>query len=367
MEIQKVKLPFKFMNMQALLIAIVLLLFSSCTPEVKERFQAPKTAFGMANHVVVVVDDELWNTDLGDTIRYYFASAYPILPQPEPFFDLKHFSPSDLDADPVRKELRTYLIIGNLGDQNSSTTNMITTDMGAEKTRRAKEQNDYNITLGYDKWANGQLLVYLFAQSQDELINVIKRHFPAISKRINKSDEKQFEATVYFGGENQELKNKLKKSTGVNMRVPSDYTLAIQDGSTVWLRKDTDDLISNIIVHKMKYTDQTQLSKEGLKKVRDELGKKYVSTEIEDTYMRTNDVDLPMITHPVNLNGNYAVEARGIWDIVNDYMGGPFLSYMIHNEKDGELVFIDGFIHAPGKKKRNFMQQVEYVIKSAAF
>jgi hypothetical protein len=78
--------------------------------------------------------------------------------------------------------------------------------------------------------------------------------------------------------------------------------------------------------------------------------------------MRINDIDLPMFTKVTQVDNKYALEARGIWEIANDYMGGPFVSYLIHNPKQDELLFIDGFIHAPGEDKRNFMQYLEHIL-----
>ena len=54
-------------------------------------------------------------------------------------------------------------------------------------------------------------------------------------------------------------------------------------------------------------------------------------------------------------------------DIANDYMGGPFISYLIHNPKKNELLFIDGFMHAPGEEKRDHMQELEHIITSVTF
>lgn len=343
------------------------LFFSSCSDEVRGKFEAPKNAFGSLNQLCVIADQELWDGAIGDTIRYYFSSAYPILPQPEPFFDLKHYTPSDLEVGRSRRELRTYLLIGDLNDQQSAVSEMIKKDIGQEKVRRAKEQKDFNIIIGKDKWAQGQLLVYLFAQNRNELINVIKRDFPAVSKRIEKTNAKQFEATLFFAGENVDLKDRLKAKFDINLRIPSDYFLAIQDEETIWMRKETEFLSSNIIVQKVAYTDQSQLSKEGIKNIRDAIGKKYISTEIEDTYMRTNDIDLPMLSEYINLSGHYALEARGIWDIVNDFMGGPFISYLVHNSATNELLFIDCFVHAPGKKKRDYIQQLEYIVSNLEY
>ncbi len=368
MNLKPFALPFSPQIMTRLLyICLFSLCFTSCSDEVRSKLEAPKNAFGSSNQLCVIADQELWDGAIGDTIRYYFSSAYPILPQPEPFFDLKHFTPAGLEVGRSRKELRTYLLVGDLSDENSAVGEMIKKDIGQEKVRKANEQKDFNIIIGKDKWASGQMLVYLFAQNKDELINVIKRDFPAVSKRIEKTNSKQFEATLFFAGENIELKNKLKAQFNIDLRIPSDYFLAIQDEKSIWMRKETEYLSSNIIVQKIPYTDQAQLSKAGIKKIRDAMGRQYISTEISDTYMRTNDVDLPMLSQYMNISGHYALEARGIWDIVNDFMGGPFLSYLIHNSETNELLFIDCFVHAPGKKKRDYIQHLEHLISNLKY
>ena len=51
--------------------------------------------------------------------------------------------------------------------------------------------------------------------------------------------------------------------------------------------------------------------------------------------------------------------------MTKDFLGGPFASYAILNEKKGEIVFIDTFVYAPGVEKRNMMQQLDYIAKHA--
>ena len=73
------------------------------------------------------------------------------------------------------------------------------------------------------------------------------------------------------------------------------------------------------------------------------------------------------------VNKAYTIEAKGIWDIVNDFMGGPFVSYLMLDEANGELVFVEGFLHAPARvmrddpsrsNKRDLMQEVELIVSS---
>ena len=345
---------------------IVIILMTGCSEDIQRSLKPVPNAFGSLNQLVVIADQDLWESEVGDTFRYYYSAAYPILPQPEPFYDLKHFTPSDLINNPMRKELRNYLFLADVSNASSPTTRLIIEDIGEEKIRRAKDESKYNTSVGRDKWAKGQLLIYQFGFSPNELTNNVKKNFPAISKKIKDADRPKIDATVYLDGENQILQEKLDEALGVKLKIPKDYFMASDDPEMVWMRKETKELSSNIILTKLKYTNQSQLSKEGLKEIRNEIGKK-ISSEIPDTYMRINDIDLPMLTNTTTMNNYYALEARGIWEIVNDYMGGAFISYLIHNPNSDELLFVDGFVHAPGKEKRDFMQQLEHIISTVDF
>lgn len=358
----------KMHNRLSMLLAFMAaLLVWGCSQEVQRSMKAVPTAFGQLNEIVVVMDNELWESPVGDTLRYYYSSAYPLLPQPEPIFDLRHFTPEQLAQDPLRKELRTYMIVGNLGDENSAAGNMIRKDVGEEKAYEARTDKAVNNAAGRDKWAKGQLLIYQFAYSRDELIEVIKSNFPAVKKKVKSFDKKKLEAYVYLNGINNPLINEVKDAMGVTLRLPTDYFMAIEDGEVAWIRSETDKISSNLLLKKIKYEDQAQLSKEYLLAVRDSIGRKYISTTIEDTYMRVNDVDLPVIYNTTKVNGYYAVEARGVWEIVNDFMGGAFISYLILNPNTNELLFIDGFLHAPGQDKRDFMEYLDHIIHTVKF
>lgn len=351
---------------QFLTISIILVL-SNCASDKTSTWVPKKKAHGPANQLIVVADKNLWEGPVGDTFQYYFSSAYPILPQPEPYFDLMHFTPEELSQEPVRKNRRTYMVLGNLNDESSSTSMLIKSDLGTQKIERAKTEATFNSTIGKNKWADGQTLVYLFGNSDDELTKNIKEKFPAIARRINERDKDIFVSTAYTSGKSESLKSEIKTNLGVEMDVPNDFIVALHDGNMMWLRKETDFLSGNIFLYKLPYKDKSQFTLEGIKAIRDSLGKKYVSTEIDKTYMRTNNVDLPMVTKVITLNDNYAIEARGVWDIVNDFMGGPFLSYIIHNPNTNELLYVDGFIHAPGKKKRDHIQAMEQIFSTIKF
>ncbi|MCB0546950.1 MAG: DUF4837 family protein [Phaeodactylibacter sp.] len=358
------KQPLKAIWFASFLIAFLL---QSCSEETQRGLRPIPTAFGNLNEIVVIMDADMWDGAIGDTLRYYYSSAYPLLPQPEPIFDLRFFTPEELNKDPLRKELRTYLVVGNLNDRNSPATKMIINDIGEEKARKAKEDKDYNSALGRDKWAKGQLLIYEFGYSEDELMAVLKENFPAVRKRVNEHDSKKVDAYVYLNGQNKRLEEEIKEDMGVSMRIPSDYFRAINDDEIIWIRRETDETSSSIILKKIPYTDRSQLTKENIIALRDSIGRKYISSTLPNTYMQTNGVDLPVLAYVTKINGYYTLEARGIWEIVEDYMGGAFVSYLILNPNTNELLFVDGFLHAPGEDKRDLMQYIEHIIRTLKF
>lgn len=359
---------FSYLWKYMLFVAGWLIMLTSCASESDPNYRPPMSgAIGKTSEIVVVADDNVWEGMAGDTFRYYFESAYLLLPQPEPMFDLRHLTPEQLRNDRMLRDLRTFVFLGNFQDVHSETSKLIQKDLGPEKIERAKTDPKFHTVVGHNKWARGQLITFIFGNSQQALSENIKASFPNIAKRVHDFDQNQIGTYTYLKGRNVAIENTIKEKMGAEMKIPQEYFVAIEEEDMVWLRKETTELSSNIFIHKLPYTSKDQFTKEGIRSIRDSLGKKYVTTEIAGAYMRTNDVDLPMFANQMDLHGNYAVEARGVWDLVNDFMGGPFIGYLIHDKATNQLLYVEGFIHAPGTSKRKFMERIEHILRNTKF
>ena len=339
---------------------------SSCS-NLNENLTPNPVAFGKVNQIVVVTDQSLWNSDIRDSIEYHFQAPYPILPQPEPFFDLRYFSPSKLNGDHLRKELKSYLIIANLNDINSEATKLIRKDLSDAKLEAARTGKGFGTAVGYDKWAQGQIIMYLYSYSREGLSTAIRESFPALSGKIRVLNKKQREGALYGGGENYTIKKVVKDSLGLNIMVPREYFIAVKNDAFAWLRYETNKTSNNIMLTKIPYVNKEQFSKEYIKNLRDSLGYVYVASTAEEAYMKINDVDLPMVCETGNLAGQYAMECRGIWEMEGDFLGGPYVSYLFSSPDSKHLIFADAFIHAPGELKRDLLQDLEYIIDSISF
>ncbi len=356
------------------LLAIISLLLGSCTeqhaPHIPNMLKKLPVAYGKINQVVVVADNELWDSAVGDSLDYHLAGPFLLLPRPEPIFDLIHYTPKELEADPVRKQMRNYIFLADLNDQRSPTTQLVIEQLGPERIRKIQEGKGYGIAAWEgDKWAKDQLFIFMYGLGSDKLIQNIQQNSEAVIHRIKKHELPRVIATTYQAGEHEALITEVQDKFGIYLRIPKEYFKAVYDPDNyfMWIRKETKELSSNLLIHKRPYTNQQQFSKEGLKKIRDELGRQYISTRIENTFMRIDDVHLPLIVTNKRINNVPVLEGRGIWEIVNDYMAGPFISLLMINPKTNELIFLDGFIFAPGEAQRDYMEQLEVILNSVKF
>jgi hypothetical protein len=342
--------------------------FSSCKSDLAGKLANKPTAMGRINNVVMLADDAMMKSEIGDTITYYFESAYPVLPAEEPLFNLQYMTPQDLEAKPLRKELRTFVLIADVSDTLSPTTRMLRQDMGEEKFFKAQLDVNYNTSIGLEKWARNQIIVYIFGNGHANIAKAIRTHFATIAKRINQHDQKNLEATVYgIQDENKQLSRLVLDSFGLNIRIPGLYQKAMLKNNFLWLRMDNKEMNQSIVIRKFPYKNKEQFTMDNIIKLRNEYGKEFIRTGFADAYMSTNVIDLPTYEYTYIQNGVYVREVRGIWETVNDFMGGPFVSYLLHNESKGEIVFIDTFVFAPGKEKRDYVQQLDCIVKSASF
>jgi len=345
---------------------VITMTMLACNSDVASSLEARSMAMGKMNDILVIADDTLWNGDLGDTIRYYLESPYPIMPTPENTFDLRHFNATEIENQPLRRGLRTYVIVADLDDMESKVTKMVRADLGEDKFTRARKENKLGTSVGKNKWANGQMLVYLFANGKEDLSRTIRQSFPAISKRINEHDKKMLESQVYVRKIDKGLSQDVLYNYGIDLKLPQDFQVAeeVKEENLIWFRKDTEIAILNLVIQKMPYTGEKQFRKTALLDLIETFGKTYVTSATEGSIMRTNDEDFPVFEYTDNINGMYTKEIRGVWEMTKDFMGGPFVAYQMHNKETNELIFAYAFVYAPGKAKRDFVQQLDFLVNS---
>jgi hypothetical protein len=121
----------------------------------------------------------------------------------------------------------------------------------------------------------------------------------------------------------------------------------------------------NIIVYEMPLNsipnDTTRV--DAIIKMRDSIGEKYIPGRKEGMYMITEKALAPYV-FDAQIAGKKAIETRGIWEMKNFMMAGPYLNYIVEDQKHNRLLVLEGFTFAPSTNKRDFMIELEAILKS---
>ena len=281
---------------------------------------------GNINNISVVTNDELWEGAVGEVIRENFGRPIYGLPQIEPIFSLSHI-PSKVFSGFATKS-RTIL-----------------------KIDVSENEGVFNFKNTY---ASPQRIIQITANSPDKIIKIINENLNSIYSTMyfNEIQEKQRRIS-----KNLNKTEAIKNNTGVSLKFPSAYRVAKADTNFVWIRRDIETGSVNLFIHR-----QTNLTKQSIIEKRDSISKIYIPGPVENTYMSTDLIYTPN-TQEINVGGKQVFETRGLWEIEGQFMAGPFLNFQI-KLGDDDFIMLDGFVYSPGSTKREYIFELEAIMRS---
>ena len=312
---------------KAFLIALILV---SCDKDVK-NFK-PQSS-GRINSISVIIDKPSWDGKIGDAIRDKYASEFIGLPQVEEAFTLNYIPYEAFTG--FGRTARNIIYINK---------------KKKDKPRMIR-----------DRYARPQLFLEISGLDNESIIQGISSSF-------------EFSSTQFQNGEITENKNRilnsLLKDTGldslnISLKIPSAYSVFKNEPETVWLQKPLKNGTSNLIIKDLNssVSDFEKINLNDVVSLRDSIGKEFIPGRVENSYMITEKEYLPYISYQT-VNGFEAIETRGTWEVKGDYMGGPFINYIIKDTLNKSLLYVEGFVFSPSQRKRDKMIELEAVIKS---
>lgn len=314
----------------------VLALFSSCedvnNKDIAERYK-PQSA-GKVNLLAVIIDSDQWKGKVGDNIRSIYGAPTDGLPMEEPLFSLKQINP-EVFKDPITT-YRSILIV----------------ESSDEKKYRVKG----------NLYAKPQQIVYV-SGSDDEIIAQLKQNAASSIKTLK--DNELFSKQQFIKGSLNKDKT-LEETFGITLNIPSVYRMVKKEENFVWYERKVANGTMNIIAYTMPYgsipKDDTTI--DAIIKMRDSIGEAYVpGRDPETMYMITEKAYAPYLFE-ATINDKPAFETKGMWEVANFQMAGPFINYVVDDKDNNRLMVIEGFAFAPSEDKRDFMFEIEAILKS---
>ncbi|USD26650.1 DUF4837 family protein [Flagellimonas marinaquae] len=319
-----------------LFIVTVLLALGACNSSgSKERFLPPST--GGINSLMVVMDTELWRGPVGEKIREEFAAQIVGLPQIEPKFSLTQIPPKVFKGTTTHSRSLLYV------EQDSTSLAHIKNDAYSKPQKVA-------VVTGPTE----EVLIKNLDSLADRAIKEFKANEIAEA-------QKRFERSL--------SKDKaLEEEFGIQLNVPSLYKVGRRENKFVWMDIQIPKGTMNIIAYEMPwdYFNNDSTFVEDIVRMRDSIGKSFIPGPYENTYMITEKAFAPYV-FPAEIGGKKAAEVKGVWEIHGYPMAGPFLTYIINDKENDRKMIIEGFTFAPSEAKRDYMFELEAILKTIKF
>ena len=315
------------------LLLIAITFFYGCTDKNAKRI-VPKSSGGSLNDITVVVDNLLWENNIGEVIRDTLASPVEGLSIEEPRFRLRQMPPSIFTGFATKN--RTVLKI--------------------EKGKPA------GTVILSNKYAKPQTVVVISGNTNAEIIDQISSNSAKIIDAFKKEEliEKQRRIKISLFNDKD-----IQEQLGLSLRFPTAYRIAKNEDGFFWLRRDIETGTVDIMLYEaplsaIRKGDSTVVD---VVRLRDSVGKIHIEGPLEGSYMATENKYTPFISETI-LDNKPAFETKGLWDVKNAFMSGPFINYAIEDKVNNRLIIVEGYVFAPSVAKREYMFELEAIIKS---
>ena len=322
---------------QLAILFLTALTFISCKDNATEAKAILSDSNGKMSNVSIIIDDNYWNGEIGDSIRKKLAAPVDGLPQEEPLFTLNQY-PTKVFEGFVRKS-RNIIIISKSNK----------TGFSATKDAYAKPQNVFLIS----------------GKTTEDVLKLLEEKSAEIIKTIKASEiiENQVRMTKSLISDAQ-----IQKKFGVSLKIGFGYKYDMVKDKFIWLRKEFTSGYNSILIYEVPIE---QIEKDGnvianIIQMRDAIGKENIQGTLPNTWMITEEAYAPYL-FDVQVAGKKTYLTKGTWELKNDFMAGPFVNYAIKDTKNNRYLILEGFTYNPSKSKRDLVFELEAIIQSVKF
>lgn len=309
--------------------------FAVCGCTVKSDMPSKNTA-GENYDVVVIAADDVWRGDLSYAVCDLLEEPTPGLTRPEGLFNIvKQVAP-----DKASNIDRMY---GNLLVININTA--------VTQPSFSVEKNVY---------ARPQTVVVITAPTVASAVEFVTTAADAIREVLEEGERKKSNG-YYAQRPAEELMADFKSTTGFDMLIPQGFFKATTaDKSLTWYLRDYSNKAQYIFTYESAYTDPEDMTPKWLMMSLDNKLSSITSKGAVGSYLGVNE-NAPVYAATVERGGREWVELRGWWEVNNDFMGGPFVSFSSVDEDNQTILTVMFALYAPEDPQRNLLRELEHL------
>lgn len=289
-------------------------------------------ASGRPYEVLVVCDSKMWERPAGRSLFNVLDTDVPGLPQSERSFRISQCSPDDLD-----KTLKLF-------------RNVIFVDVDPKMYTQTK------LKFMRDKYAMEQIWVTLQSPSEEEFEKYCTENRQFIVDFLTKTEMNRL-IKILEEKHSMVVSQLAKELFDCEIWCPEEIQSYKKGDKFFWASNNTSSGMLNLCVYSYPYYGPETFTKYYMLQKRDSVMMRNIPGSTPGMFMKTDT--LYTDCRPITVHNQFAYEARGLWYMENDGMGGPFVSQARVDTTRNLVIVAEGFVYAPEKMKRGLIRRIE--------
>lgn len=287
---------------------------------------------GRAYEILVVIDQGVWERPAGRALYDVLDTDVPGLPQSERSFRMMYTAPSNFDS--------TLKLVRNI----------ILVDINPERFTQPK------FSSAKDVYVTPQAILTIQAPDEASFQQFVTENRQTIIDFFTHAEMNR-QIALLENAHSDAIATQVQAMFGCDVWVSSELTSSKKGEDFLWYGTNTATGDRNFVIYSFPYRDTNTFTKEYFVQKRDSVMKANIPGARPGMYMATDT--LMTDVRAINVQGEYCLEARGLWRVKGDFMGGPYVSHMRLDREHQRIIVAEIFVYSPDKLKRNLVRQME--------
>ena len=306
------------------------------TSRKKKKSVFTPTSAGAPYEVLLVAGEEDFRTGAVDSLYNILTDDMPGIAQSEPCFKVSRINQNDLS--------KTLRLCRNI------------IQIKIDPTQYTSAKFKYS----RDVYAAPQLVVTLQAHDANQFKDFVADNSEMISQFFTRAELNR-QIDILREDHQPVFQEQIKKVFGADMWIPAELTKVTTGRHFVWARcerfvKKVEQEL-NIVVYSYPYRDVNTFTEKYFIHKRDSVMKANIPGPKEGQYMMTTK-GFTLVSDET-VHRHYAQVVRGLWNIKDYDMGGPFVSVARVDEENQRVVVAEAFVYYPNHAKRDYIRKLE--------
>ena len=294
------------------------------------------TSSGVPYEILLVTDSENFQNGILESLQNVLESDVPGLPQPESAFKISKVSTGNFGSN--LKYCRNIIML-NIDRTYTMTKLKFSRDVySAPQMIMTLQGPDAESVRGFLN-ESGETIVDFFTRAE------MNREIELLKKKHSLS-----------------VQENVRNLFGCDVWVPQELAKTKTAENFFWATTDRGSRDMSFVIYSYPYRDLNTFTADYFFDKRDSVMRVNIPGPRDGQYMQTARPYVDVADS--ELRGRYAQIARGLWEMKNYDMGGPFVSVGRVDEKNQRVVVAEGFVYAPGDEKKNLMRRMEAAVYS---